>query len=352
MRLRRKPIAVRDEPRGSSSERSGAGRPYQALAVSLVLHLLAVLAAFWLPFERVQEPRIEEPPIEVVFLDLERTPPVLEQPVPPPPPPAVAARAEPVARDSPADGQPAGAPAPAQRAEPGPEIEEVGGESATIDPADYLEQARSSAEAARGSETPPRPPAPTGAAESPRLDLDQALREFGRGPAPIPPARPAPTGPPQSAPPAGAPTLSPSGVAVGFGMGELVFESTDFDWNDYGRQIHALIWRAWHWRLYHTTNEFDRWAFASGRWYLDHALRIRFVIERSGEITGIVLESGSGCGPLDRSAADALTEVTLPPLPAAFPREREVIHARFIATGDIRDMRPYLLYLHRSGGIP
>ena len=53
--------------------------------------------------------------------------------------------------------------------------------------------------------------------------------------------------------------------------------------------------------------------------------------------------------PLDASAADALREVVLPPLPADFPRGSETVHGRFIATGDIRTMRRTLEFLRRAG---
>ena len=55
------------------------------------------------------------------------------------------------------------------------------------------------------------------------------------------------------------------------------------------------------------------------------------MIEGDGEVTGITVEAVSGCPPLDDSAADALDEVILPRCPPTFPREREVVHARFIA---------------------
>ena len=42
------------------------------------------------------------------------------------------------------------------------------------------------------------------------------------------------------------------------------------------------------------------------------------------------------------AALDALSEVILPQLPADFPRDQEVVRARFIATGDIRFLRQSL----------
>jgi len=182
----------------------------------------------------------------------------------------------------------------------------------------------------------------------PRLDVNQALRDFGRTTA----RRSPNTAQPQSG------GGKPSNVFVpdlsalpttGFGMGNLRFESTDFDWSDYGRQIYMAIWRAWHSRLYQTTNEFDKWAHQARSWYLNHSAAVRFVIERNGQVTGIIVESGSGCLPLDQSAVDALDEVLLPPLPPAFPRDREVVHARFITKGDVRTMKQILAHYKQLG---
>jgi hypothetical protein len=125
-------------------------------------------------------------------------------------------------------------------------------------------------------------------------------------------------------------------------VGNLVFESRDYDWSHYGRQIYMAIWRAWHNRLWLTTDDFEKWAHQTQSWLLNHQTQVRFVIERNGQVTGIVTESGSGCAPLDQSAIDALAEVILPPLPQDFPREGEVVHARFIAMGETRAMRPVL----------
>lgn len=136
----------------------------------------------------------------------------------------------------------------------------------------------------------------------------------------------------------------------GFGMDRnLVFESTDYDWSDYSRQIYMAIWRAWHNRLWATAERFERWSYASGNPFLQHQVAVRFTIEASGEVVGIEILLPSGCEPLDASAADALAEVVLPPLPDDFPRERENVRARFVATGEIKGMRRYLDYLKRQG---
>lgn len=137
--------------------------------------------------------------------------------------------------------------------------------------------------------------------------------------------------------------------ATGFGVGNLEFEGRDYDWEDYGRQIHGIIWRAWHNRLLITSAVFERWATEHRTWLLDHRNAVRFTILKSGQVVDVALEASSGCYPLDDSSTDALKEVVLPPLPDDFPRESETVHARFIADGDIRGMRTYLQYLKNAG---
>jgi hypothetical protein len=186
-------------------------------------------------------------------------------------------------------------------------------------------------------------------AESSRdIDISEAIQDYGRAlaraRAAVPPSTsgggatrnsfvPDPTG------------LPPSG----FGVGNLTFESRDYDWTDYARQIYILIWKAWHYRLYLTTDEFEKWGYQTGDWLLRHRSEVRFVIERNGQVTGILVETPSGCKPLDDSAADALAEVILPPLPADFPKEREVVHAAFIAIAEIMALRPGLREMKRRG---
>jgi len=134
----------------------------------------------------------------------------------------------------------------------------------------------------------------------------------------------------------------------GVGIDNLIFETRDFDWEDYARQIYNEILRAWYKRLYATTGEFEKWAYGN-TWELNHWTQIRFVIENSGDVTTISVEIPATCDPLDQSAVQALDEVILPPLPRDFPKSREVVHARFIARGHIFDMRPYFRRLERQG---
>jgi TonB family protein len=129
---------------------------------------------------------------------------------------------------------------------------------------------------------------------------------------------------------------------TGFGVGNLVFESRDYDWSDYARQIYWEILKAWYRRLWAETDEFEKWGLGTRTWFLDHRTRVSFVIERSGQVTTVRQESASGCPPLDRSALDALEEVILPPLPEGFPRDHETVHALFLVLGEIRGMRQTL----------
>jgi TonB family protein len=136
---------------------------------------------------------------------------------------------------------------------------------------------------------------------------------------------------------------------VGYGVGNLQFESADYDWGDYGRAIYIAIWRAWHNRLWMTSGVFERWAAETQNWALDHRNLVRFTITADGQVVNVAIETASGCYPLDDSAADALREVVLPPLPDDFPRGQETVRATFIAEGDIRQMRRSLQFLKDRG---
>ncbi len=180
------------------------------------------------------------------------------------------------------------------------------------------------------------------------MDIAKAIQDYGRA---LAQAREA-TPPSSSGGGAARNSFVPDPTGLppsGFGVGNLTFESRNYDWTDYARQIYILIWKAWHYRLYLTTDEFEKWGYQSGEWMLRHRSEIRFVIERNGQVTGIIVETPSGCKPLDDSAADALAEVILPPLPADFPKDREVVHAAFIAIAEIMALRPGLREMKRRG---
>jgi len=327
-----------------------------ALILSILLHVVLVILSVWFPFSRSAavvaldsaeetitfsfaepvEPTTDDPLEDARFTPFEPQPSDVPAPLPIPEVPEVPPleRAEPEAPEAPIEEETAPGEAPQ-----------------AIEPADEAEQVEPP-----GSELRERPDAlireaPADDRASPRarqIDMQEALRDFGRAMA----RRPAE--PEESRPAPGTkqnvivPDLSRIPFS-GFGVGNLVFESRDYDWSDYGRQIYMAIWRAWHNRLWMTTEDFYAWSHRTGSRQLRHMAQVRFVIESNGQVTGIVLEAGSDCEPLDASAVDALAEVILPPLPAGFPRDREIVHARFIAQGPILGMRDSLGAMKAAG---
>lgn len=303
-----------------------------AFAVSILAHLLLVLLTLWFPVSsRSAEPAFDPDP-SITFRFSQPVEPTTDSPL----------------EDAPfipfeAQASPELPPIEEAQAEPPPEpftLPEVHEELRTTE---TIEEPAAAAEFPERSAGPPHGAA---AAEPPtpqprQLDVTQALRDFRRTMVGRPPS----AGVKQHVI---APDLSQIPHS-GFGVGNLRFESQDYDWGDYGRQVYNAIWQAWHRRLWMTTEDFGKWAYRNHNWYLDHSTQVRFVIMRNGQVTGIQQEVESGCEPLDASAVDALTEVILPPLPAAFPRDQEVVHARFIATGPIRGMRRSLSALRAAG---
>jgi TonB family protein len=177
-------------------------------------------------------------------------------------------------------------------------------------------------------------------------DILGRLRDFKRA---LEAPRPStPSGPEGGGKGSGGITM-PALPPTGFGIGNLEFEGRDYDWESYGRQIHGIIWRAWHNRLLTTSSVFERWAAENRNWMLDHRNAVRFTILKSGQVVDVAIETPSGCYPLDDSATDALREVVLPPLPSDFHRETETVHARFIAEGDIRNMHSFLQQMKNAG---
>ena len=177
-------------------------------------------------------------------------------------------------------------------------------------------------------------------------DILGRLRDFKRA---VEAPRPStPRGPEGGGKGAGGVTM-PALPPTGFGIGNLEFEGRDYDWESYGRQIHGIIWRAWHNRLFTTSSVFERWAAENRSWMLDHRNGVRFTILKTGQVVDVAIETPSGCYPLDDSATDALREVVLPPLPADFHRDSETVHARFVAEGEIRTMRASLQQMKSAG---
>lgn len=177
-------------------------------------------------------------------------------------------------------------------------------------------------------------------------DLEGRLRSFQRAvEEATPPARKGPKG--GGSGPGG--IVMPQMNGIGFGGPDLYFEGNDYDWTSYRRQIYWEILRAWYRRLLADSGVFERWAAENKTWLLDHQARVRFTIQRTGRVVDVEVEGPSGCFPLDDSAREALQEVVLPPLPDDFQRQDEIVHARFIAQGEIRVMRGELQRLQDAG---
>jgi hypothetical protein len=326
--------------------------PLGALGVSLAIHLLLVfLGSFVWRDGRAVVLEVPPEPSEITFSFVETheadarrsaVPPAPIEPLRVSPPPAggVTPSPSPPAAIPPGRGEPT-QPPPAEAAALEPPLPEAapsepGPDTRGLEPDDTGDVAPAGPDA--------RPP--TAAGTTPTTSVSQALRRFGAGRVRPPAEQRSDSG--SSTSNEFVPDLS--GLpASGFGMGNLTFESSDYDWTDYGRQIYMAIWRAWHQRLWMTTDDFEKWSHRSAQWALNHQTQVRFVIEQNGQVTGIVQEGTSGCDPLDVSALDALAEVILPPLPADFPRGSEIVHARFIAIGDVRSMRPGLGRMKAQG---
>jgi hypothetical protein len=309
---------------------------------SLATHLI-IIALLMTSGRQHRPPPVAEavpqikPDIPVTFVDPLRPPP---QPKPP---------AEPVVKKTP----PPPAAAKPLRMESVPEV----AMSAPRPSAEALhpDAGRNDRQPAGGEQGGPRPtptpgnpqPVEGGAAKTDQpKDILGRLREFKEA---VEAPRPStPKGPAGGGQGRGGITM-PNLPATGFGVGNLEFEGRDYDWENYGRQIHGIIWRAWHNRLLITASVFERWASENRSWLLDHQNAVRFTILKTGQVVDVAIETPSGCYPLDDSATDALKEVVLPPLPPDFQRDAETVHARFIAQGEIRVMKSFLQQMKNAG---
>lgn len=326
------------------------------LAGSILVHLLLILLTRAMPLGESQPIAMVEHESPIVFR--------FAQPV------AKATTDDPL-QDAPflpverpaevAPSQPVPFTPPAPEADPGVAISQPPGEPEIPDN-ESPSNAASDEAVSTLDETPPPIPelvdevdgprrtdgSPTADPSPRRLDLDRAVREFGEQLRGRPVTRPSESGADGAPSNVYVPQLDQLPTS-GFGLGNLTFESTDFDWNDYGRQIYQAIWRAWHNRLLVTVDDFEKWSAQTRNSGLNHRAGLRFVIEGNGDVNQIRIETESGCPPLDRSAADALEEVILPPLPPGFPRDREVVHATFLAQGPVLGLRPTLRAMRRAG---
>ena len=334
-----------------------------AVIVSLLLHIVIVIVLALMPLdERTRlvaklEPK-DETPVPITFMS------PLPPRVPAPPPPRRPSAQEPRFTQRTPDPNEIVDPKANYRMEDSdnPPTRSPKSETTRANGARGRKDSRPEGGLAGGELPRPTPGAPSGAPVQDEAsehggmrstvpdtpDLAGRLRDFRRAMSQPRPA--SPTGPKGGGSGDGGADIDIARLpATGFGMGNLEFESRDYDWSSYGKQVYLAIWRAWHNRLYVTTSNFERWAAVRQNWALEHASAVRFVITRKGDVEDIVIETESGCVPLDASAQDALDEVVLPPLPEDFPREQERVHARFMAQGDIRSMRRALEW-YRSHG--
>lgn len=333
----------------------------RAILISLAIHLLIFLVVLYAPKPQravvVEQTPEQEKPVPITF--------VVPRPPSPPPPPTAERRVpreEAMAMLRPPERPDASKPfrmQPAPEPVPKPQKPKTDAEARNRGLEDPVATAQAGGVMGGPQPTPtpgtPRtgsstPSSDNGSLESsdtPPRDLAGRLRDFRRAleqPRPGPPTRKGPEGGGDGPGGLDLKGLAPSGTDIG----NLEFESRDYDWNDYARAIYWEIWRRWHNRLLITVPVFEKWA-ARHAPLVDHQSKVRFTIERSGKVRDVVIETASGCYPLDDSATEALLEAVLPPLPDDFPRGQETVHARFIMEGDIRGLRPNLEAMKARG---
>lgn len=347
-----------------------------AFGASVVAHALLVLIGFWIPIRSHSAPAEEpEQTIRFTFADEQPDEPTTDgqrrgevmlpeetdSRPPSPPPEPVPSMPELVRLSVPPDPQPPPLPEPAEQpVEPSDatsnerpdDTEDETDRELDRDPADPLDADQESpgveleqddrAVFSSPGGTPAPPPE-----TRPRVGLDRALRQFRDQ---ILQSRPRISKQPAQGTFENVFVPDPADLPVsGSPFAFLEHESRDFDFSDYDRQIYFAILFAWYNRLYETAGEFEKWGHENRQMFLDHRSRIRFTIQHDGDVTDIVVETPAGCVPLDDSAAEALDEVILPPLPDDFPRDLEVIHGTFLARGEILGLRPFFERLKRQG---
>jgi len=329
-RLALGPLEISLRRRGPDDVRR-IGWPGSILTHVVILILWLVLT----PFQRATPVNevvpAPEPQVPVTFVDPFPRPAPAPPPRPAPPP---SAAAKPLRMQAPQDETIAAKDVPKRAT-----VKEIG--------RDDTKPAGGQSGGPLPDPTPGYPDETTGAAgsapEQPK-DLQGRLRDFRRAL-----EDPNPGGKKGGGKGSGGLTM-PDVPATGMGIGNLEFESRDYDWSSYARSIYWVIWRKWHMRLLASVSTFERWSIEHQRHLLDARSRIVFTIERSGHVSGVAVETASGCYPFDESATDTLNEVLLPPLPPDFPREQETVHATFVADDvEIPAMRSGLEYLRAQG---
>jgi len=327
---------------------------------SPLVHLIVLILAILFTSSRAQKQRAEEiakastPPVTVTFVTPFKPPP--------PPQPKVAPQPKVTPRELTFRRDDTFPPPSTKKLLMQPVPERSTAQKPTTKPPSHEDAGPKDTRPAAGEEGGPEPKPTAGAPDPGSLgrdaqgdpslsatsdqDLDARLRSFKRAiEAPRPPA-------PKSHRGGGGGTgglVMPDMPGLGFGVGNLQFEGNDYDWDDYGQEIYWAIKRAWYRRLLADAGVFERWSFERRISDLDHTSGVRFTILRSGQVVDVLVETASGCRPLDDSATEALQEVVLPPLPEDFKRESETVHAHFIAEGQIQGMRQQLEFWHSRG---
>jgi len=312
--------------RSRDGDEARGGGILWALGLSVLLHCLIFLLGPWIPLSLSSVTVHPDEDEAAVTFRFEAPVPAVEPqalapaPAPPEPksepePPTPQPEPEPLLRPEPVPGvgpltESPGTPPESEQS--GPDAPEDGPEDAAVASAPSAGE-RSRPDDLRSADR--------------RLDVGRALREFEDARR----ERPSTFDPePRREPSPGNRFRGdfPSLPSSTFGMGNLVFESGDYDWTNYARQVLVILERAVNRRVYVTLDDFERWAHENDNYVIrpDQRVGVRFVIERSGEIVGIQIEGRSGVTPFDAAVQDSLEEAILPPLPSDFPRDREVVH--------------------------
>ncbi len=99
----------------------------------------------------------------------------------------------------------------------------------------------------------------------------------------------------------------------GGSYGTMSFDTQDFPWGDYARRLYVIIRNSWLSRIPLAAREGIRGYVC---W--------RFVIEKNGTVSQIVMIRPSSIPPFDKAASDAIRASSpVPPLPENFPNQRE-----------------------------
>jgi outer membrane biosynthesis protein TonB len=239
-----------------------------ALLISVALHgLLLLISLFWVPFS-LSTPAAQEPEESVLRFAFAPTEDAEQDTAPQGDVPFETPPQQP---ETVADYEPSGLPSllpPSSPAPPVPELEPSDEERPIEEMDERIDEEQpieEPTEAQQEAETeipefptetdatyradPDAERSTTGSRQDEQLDLGQAIRDFSDAV-----ARARASNPPSSG--GGSPrnvfVPDPGDVpTTGFGVGNLMFESRDYDWTEYARSIYWEIWKAWHRRLYH-----------------------------------------------------------------------------------------------------